>query len=211
MSYYGITGQPITTGNTYISNRKKWSHPQAMIWSRDPGTIVQSGAMTGVVEPRGTEGVDFVVTSDHNRSPLALDMQRIESRTRMVSGNMRSYYTADKANLNVSWSLLPSRAFPVETTFQNDGSHSPMNECEFTADGGCGGVDMLSWYSETIGPMWVFLAYDRYDNNEGSSNQFGLNYNYVDRKQMFFSSFNYAVEKRGIYDMWNVSCSLEEA
>ena len=51
--------------------------------------------------------------------------------------------------------------------------------------------------SETIGPMWVFLAYDRYDNNEGSSNQFGLNYNYVDRKQMFFSSFNYAVEKRG--------------
>ena len=39
MSYYGITGQPITTGNTYISNRKKWSHPQAMIWSRDPGTI----------------------------------------------------------------------------------------------------------------------------------------------------------------------------
>ena len=61
MSYYGITGQPITTGNTYISNRKKWSHPQAMIWSRDPGTIIQSGAMTGVVEPRGTEGVDFVV------------------------------------------------------------------------------------------------------------------------------------------------------
>ena len=79
--------------------------------------MIQSGAMTGVVEPRGTEGVDFIVTSDHNRSPLALDMQRIESRARMVSGNMRSYYTADKSNLSVSWSLLPSRAFPVANNF----------------------------------------------------------------------------------------------
>ena len=70
---------------------------------------------------------------------------------------------------------------------------------------------MLDWYYNTIGPMWVFLAYDRFDNTAGSTNQFGLNGNYLDRKKMFFSAFNYSVEKRGLYDMWNISVSLEEA
>jgi len=209
--YYGIKGQEITSGNTYISNRKKWSHPQAMIWSRLPGDIVSSGSNAGVVEPRGQEGVDFIVTSDHNRSPLSLDMQRIESRTRMVSGNMRSYHTADKSNLSVSWSQLPSRAYANQVTFQNNGTYSPDYGCEYTADCGAGGVDLLTWYTETIGPMWVFLAYDRYDNNAVAPDPFAHNYQYVDRKQMFFSSFNYTVAKRGIYDMWDVSVSLEEA
>jgi hypothetical protein len=152
-----------------------------------------------------------------------MDQQRLESRTRMVSGNMRSYYTDDKVMLSTSWSMLPSRAYQTEMVLGPDAnpteetspfSQAPYNAISpnsgFTADGGAGGTDMLQWYYDTIGPMWVFLAYDRFDNTEGP-NQFGMYCNYVERMKMFFSSFNYSVEKRGVSDFWNVSVTLEEA
>jgi len=211
-------------GSNYIANRKKWGKPQAMIWSRNPGEVVKGTGQVGLVSPTGREGYEFIVVSDHNRSPISMDMQRIENRTRMVSGNMRSYYTDDKATINTSWNLLPSRAYQVAAELDENAlpmketspySQAPYNavepNSEYTADGGAGGVDMLDWYYNTIGPMWVFLAYDRFDKTVGADNQFEMNGNYLDRKKMFFSSFNYSVEKRGLYDMWNISVSLEEA
>lgn len=211
-------------GSNYIANRKKWGKPQAMIWSRNPGEVVKNVGQVGLVSPKGREGYDFIVISDHNRGPISMDMQRIESRTRMVSGNMRSYYTDDKATISTSWNLLPSRAYQVAMVLGPNAepevptspfSQAPYNaippNSEYTADGGAGGTDMLDWYYNTIGPMWVFLAYDRFDNAAGADNQFEMNGNYLDRKKMFFSSFNYSVEKRGLYDMWNISVSLEEA
>ena len=230
---YSVRSSVESTGalSSYLTNRKKWGKPQAMIWSRTPGEVVKdSGPGVGLVGPKGVEGTDFIVISDHNRSPISMDMQRIESRSRMVSGNMRSYYTDDKVTINTSWNLLPSRAY--QTSMELDENAQPMSErspysqspydalppnSEYTADGGAGGTDMLDWYYNTIGPMWVFLAYDRFDNTagalngDGTSNQFNLNANYTDRKKMFFSAFNYSVEKRGLYDMWNISVSLEEA
>ncbi len=212
-------------GSDYIANRKRWSKPQAMIWSRTPGVVVKSGENTGLVSPTGEEGTNFIVISDHNRSPISMDQRRLESRTRMVSGNMRSYYTDDKVMLSTSWNMLPSRAYQTEMVLGPDGKPEPTEETSpfsqapynanppnsgFTADGGAGGTDMLQWYYDTIGPMWVFLAYDRFDNTEGP-NQFGMYCNYVERMKMFFSSFNYSVEKRGISDFWNVSVTLEEA
>ena len=243
--------------SSYLTNRKRWEKPQAMIWSRNPGEVVpkDSGPNVGLVGPKGKEGTDFIVISDHNRSPISMDMQRIESRSRMVSGNMRSYYTDDKVVINTSWNLLPSRAYQtgielievdkldkdgnptgekILVANQKEGEDpipykkrtSPYSQApydalppnsEYTADGGAGGTDMLDWYYNTIGPMWVFLSYDRFDNttgaqnDDGTSNQFNLNANYTDRKKMFFSAFNYSVEKRGLYDMWNISVSLEEA
>ena len=210
-------------GSSYIANRKRWSKPQAMIWSRTPGVVVKSGENTGLVSPTGEEGTNFIVISDHNRAPISMDQQRLESRTRMVSGNMRSYYTDDKTMLSTSWSMLPSRAYQTEMVLGPDAnpteetspfSQAPYNAIPpnsgFTADGGAGGTDMLQWYYDTIGPMWVFLAYDRFDNNEGP-NQFGMYCNYVERMKMFFSSFNYSIEKRGVSDFWNVSVTLEEA
>ena len=210
-------------GSEYIANRKRWSKPQAMIWSRTPGVVVKSGENTGLVSPTGEEGTNFIVISDHNRAPISMDQQRLESRTRMVSGNMRSYYTADKVMLSTSWTMLPSRAYQTAMVLGTDAKPtqdtSPFTQAPYnaippnsslTADGGAGGDDMLKWYLDTIGPMWVFLAYDRFDNTEGP-NQFGMYCNYVQRMKMFFSSFNYSVEKRGVSDFWNISVTLEEA
>lgn len=223
---YSVSSNSSVSGpiSDYMKNRKKWGKPQAMIWARNPGVVEGSGDFTGVTGPTGQEGLDFIVISDHNRSPISMDMQRIESRSRMVSGNMRSYYTDDKATISTSWTRLPSRAYQVAMQLDSDAKpmmdSSPYSQApydvvppnsEYTADGGAGGVDMLDWYYNTIGPMWVFLAYDRFDNTAGATEQFALNGNYLDRKKMFFSAFNYSVEKRGLYDMWNISVSLEEA
>ena len=86
-----------------------------------------------------------------------------------------------------------------------------MPTSEFTADGGAGGADLLQWYRNTHGPFWVYLSYDNYPNFEGNTDVWNQFNKYSDRYMMYFTSFNYSVEKRGLYDMWNVSVSLEEA
>ena len=242
----GIEGENSALDFNYFDQRKAYGKPQAMIWADNPGDVVQSGAdydEIGVVTPKGNEGTNFIILSDHNRSSISIDRMRIENRVRMISGGMRSYYTDDKANISVSWNLLPSRAYQERVVVEvveamgeeivrvgkredennllvptNPYSQEPFLSdpvSEYTADGGVGGIDMLEWYRNTIGPMWVFLAYDKYrydkDTDQNLMNNGITNdYRYSERIQMFFSSFNYSVEKRGLYDMWNISVSLEE-
>ena len=200
----------------YFSQRQKYkgqyNRPQGMVWSKNAGHVQRSGNLTGASYPWGSEGADFIITSDHNRGPISVDKMRIENRVRMVNGNMRSYHTADKVSINVSWNLLPSRANErvQEHYFSSSQLLSNSFECPYTADGGAGGVDLLDWYNETIGPMWVFLSYDSPENFRETSDPVTLLKGYTHRHQMYFSSFNYSVEKRGMYDMWNVSVSLEE-
>jgi hypothetical protein len=204
----------------YFGQRQKYTaqynRPQAMVWANNAGFVESSGYRTGASYPWGEEGTDFIITSDHNRGAISVDQMRIENRVRMVNGNMRSYHTADKVSINVSWNLLPSRANERTQTHYfgpNDVLYSNSFECPYTADGGAGGVDLLEWYNNTIGPMWVFLSYDSPANFifNGAADPVEMLKMYPHRYQMFFSSFNYSVEKRGMYDMWNVSVSLEEA
>jgi hypothetical protein len=200
--------------STYMNNRKKWSRPQAILFSNNPGTL-----SSGFYIPTGNEFEDFIVLSDHNRRELYFSKQRIENRQRMVNGTMRSYHTADKSTLSVAWTRLPSRAFSSEPTFidgkliqepvyANPGS-SPtgflgLDPKDYTVDNGAGGADLMDWYESHPGPFWVFLSYDKFGENN-------LN-RYTQVLQMYFGSFDYEVEKRGqdLYDMWNVSISLEE-
>ena len=213
-----IYGPMINTGmgKTYADARTKWTRPQAMVWANNPGEVIKSGVNSGATYPLGEEGKDFIIVSDHSRSSIAVDFMRLENRVRMINGNMRSYHIDDKISINTSWSLLPSRSYHNKTTFALDGSRSPAGGCEYTADGGAGGVDMVNWYRNTTGPMWVFLSYDNFENyvdenGTPSGNEMEMLNYFPERYQMFFSSFNYSIEKRGIYDMWNVSVGLEEA
>lgn len=200
--------------STYMNNRKKWSRPQALLFSDNPGTLD-----SGFYIPTGEEFEDFVIVSDHNRDTLSISKQRIENRQRMVNGTMRSYHIADKINLSTSWSRLPSRAFSSSPTFVEgvlqqepqyvDVGPPPegflgLDPKEYTADGGAGGADLMEWYDNHPGPFWVFLSYDKF--GEGNLNR------YTQVLKMFFAAFDYDVEKRGqdLHDMWNISMSLEE-
>lgn len=46
--------------------------------------------------------------SDHNRSPLSVAVERIETSKRMANGTMRKYWVADKRTFSCSWSMLPN-------------------------------------------------------------------------------------------------------
>ena len=201
-----------------MNNRKKWTRPQAMLFSDNPGTL--DG---GFYVPTGNESEDFIILSDHNRSSISMSKQRIETRNRMINGTMRSYHTADKINLSCSWTRLPSRAYSSAPTYtdgtliQTDVSASVSgallgyNPEEYTVDGGAGGAELLSWYEDHPGPFWVFLSYD--ESGTGNLNR------YTQVLQMYFAGFDYEVEKRGQawssgtaagFDFWNISMSLEQ-
>lgn len=217
-------GRDENEGNLYSDARRRYKHvnarPQAMVWANNEGYVGTSGYDTGTAYPFGAEGEDFIITSDHNRSSISIDKMRIENKQRMVNGNMRSYWTDDKVTINCSWNLLPSRAYqkeqvvlsadpPISRFSQAPYQQFPPNS-EYTADGGAGAVDMLTWYNETHGPFWVFLSYDNFSAYETNPDKWEQFARYGDRYHVFFNSFNYSIEKRGLYDMWNVSVTLEE-
>lgn len=206
---------------TYMENRRKYARPQAILFANNPGIVTN-----GAIIPHGTELVDFIVLSDDNRDALNMKIDRIEKRVRTVNGRMRSYHIADKLNIDVSWSMLPSRAFSGNPQFDADGNlivdengedrdireaGSPRFVDElFTTDRGAGGVELLNWYDNNQGPFWVYLSYDNYKNFDNDDKN-KLN-QYSEVVEMYFADFQYSVEKRGgsNFDFWNISLSLEE-
>lgn len=188
--------------SAYMTGRKKYNRPQAMLWSDNPGTKEGNSYY-----PIGDEPDDFIILSDHNRSEMNISKQRIETRQRMINGIMRSYYIDDKATISISWSNIPSRAFREYDTFNTSTGLPVQGNYEYTVDGGAGGTDLLEWYETHSGPFWVYLSYDTYGTYQNDRPLV----NYTDIKQMYFSSFDYVINKRSLnMDLWNVSVALEE-
>ena len=208
----------------YMTGRKTFARPQAMLWSDNAG-VYQNNMWI----PQGVEKEDFIILSDHNRGEISISKQRIENRQRMINGTMRSYFNADKINVSTSWQRIPSRSWNKQIIFNSetgqpqyidlDQQNDPTVPVAYrdlnTVDGGAGGVDLLAWHESHPGPFWVYLAYDKYNNfmgypNSDSHSHLGI-YNEV--KLMYFSSFEYTIEKRGgtNFDFWNISVQLEEA
>jgi hypothetical protein len=190
--------------SAYLSGRKKYTRPQAVIFSNNSGGIID-----GVPQIIGTEGEDFIILSDHNRSDISFSTNRLENRKRMVNGHMRSYHIADKVNISFSYSLLPSRSFSGEQSFSASGQYV-SNLVEYTADGGAGGSELLDWYESNPGSFYVFISYDKPQNF--SVDVYGKLDKYSDVLEVFFSDFSYNVVKRGQtnHDLWDVSIALEE-
>jgi hypothetical protein len=223
----------------YMQGRQRFARPQGMLWSDTPGILsggkyVPSGYEVGsdLTNISAQDAANsFLILTDHNRSDFSISPQRIEKRQRMINGTMRSHHIADKINLSTSWQMLPSRSYPIKPNFsqstgnidagfiareaaQRNASGLTYNtNTEYTADGGAGGGEMLDWYQNHKGPFWVFLAYDKYINfaEDDATRLLRLNqYNQI--VQMYVSSFDYTVVKRGgsNHDLWNITVSLEE-
>ena len=205
----------------YLTGRKRYQRPQALLWSENPGTLTdglyvptgyESGADTGSESDTSLFN-QFMILSDHNRSEMQFTPQRIEQRQRTVNGRMRSYYIADKLTMSVSWNMLPSRSYYTVADFNSSGVSVNKNQTgEFTADGGAGGVQLLDWYEKHKGSFWMFLSYDKYNNFGTDSAAFGHLAQYNQIMEVYITSFNYSVVKRGAnnFDLWNISVTLEE-
>ena len=194
----------------YLTGRKKYSRPQAMLWSENYGTLqngfyVPSGYEIGANDAGVPDAQhnNFLILSDHNRTDLSFSTQRIQNRQRMINGSMRSYHVADKIEISTSWNNLPSKSYSNNPSFDSSGnSDYDGTTDEYTVDGGAGGLELLDWYDTHSDPFWVFLAYDRYDDRT----------KYTQIVQMYIKDFSYNVIKRSAlgFDLWNVSVSLEE-
>jgi hypothetical protein len=186
--------------------------PQAVLWSNNFGSISTGGASAQfqLAVPDGVEGEDFIILSDDNRSELSFNKDRIENRQRMINGSMRSYHVADKLSISWSWDMLPSRSFNKDPLFNNIGKSSASELVQYTSDNGAGGVEILNWYENNQGPFWMYLAYDKY--NEFPTQKYNYLAQYNQLVQVYFSSFDYTVVKRGgtNFDFWNISLTLEE-
>lgn len=191
--------------SAYLNSRKKWDRPQAIIWSNN-----SAGIVNGVPQITGSEGEDFIILSDHNRDPIDFSIDRIENRKRMVNGHMRSYHIADKLRVSTAWSLLPSRSYNKDPDFSENGNTTAASLVEYTADGGAGGADLLNWYNNNPGSFYMFVSYDK--NSKLTDVPYQNLATYSDVIEVYFSSFNYNVIKRGAtnHDLWDVSVSLEE-
>jgi hypothetical protein len=222
----------------YINGRRKYQRPQAMLWSNNPGTLVESptleepnrkmyvpsgfeiGSDAGIVTDTSLSD-EFLILSDDNRSPIDFKPSRIEIRERMINGRMRSYHVADKLQISTSWDMLPSRSFAIKPDFGSTGKSDMTGQrgmvrypdMEYTTDGGAGGAELFDWYNNHPGSFWVFLAYDNYPNFGKDNDAYGHLDQYNEVIEVFFSDFSYSVQKRGgsNHDFWNVSVSLEEA
>lgn len=208
----------MTTKN-YITGRQKYQRPQAMLFADNPGTIQNGFYVPDGVEV-GTNGHsgNFLILSDHNRSPIEIKNERIETRQRTVNGRMRSFHVADKLNISTSWTMLPSRSHSALPQFAPETgipAQSASGFQEFTADGGAGGNELLSWYENHYGSFWVYLAYDKYPNfaSDGESSEYKHLGQYNQVVEVFISSFDHTIKTRGgsNFDMWDISISLEEA
>jgi len=208
--------------SAYLEGRARYKRPQAILWSDNPGTLVDGLYVPNGYEIQGNfdDETDqtlinqFLILSDHNRSELSFSGKRIEQRQRTINGRMRSYHIADKLAMSVGWNMLPSRSYFQNADFDEDGLSPYKNETgEFTADGGAGGVELLDWYETHTGPFWMFLAYDKYSNFGKENEDFGYLNKYNQVVEVYISDFSYSVVKRGgdNHDLWNISVSLEEA
>lgn len=102
--------------SNYMSGRKRYGRPQAMLFADNPGVIED-----GKIVPQGTEFENFIILSDDNRDPISFSVDRLENKERMINGRMRSYHIADKLKISTSWKMLPSRSFAASPDFNNSG------------------------------------------------------------------------------------------
>ena len=207
----------------YMSGRKKYQRPQAMMWSDNSGTLVDGLYVPNGLEVGSNTGSEtnedlfnqFLILSDDNRSPLDFKPTRIENRKRMVNGRMRSYHIADKLTLSTSWDMLPSRSYYLRPNFSQETGKSEYynnRDLEYTTDGGAGGVDILNWYDNHKGSFWVYLAYDKHSVFGNNDSAYAHLTQYNQLIEMYISDLSYSVVKRGgsNHDFWNISVTLEE-
>ncbi len=67
--------------------------------------LIESGIQVSLTGANGT----WQKLTDHNREPVRISPELIESQSRMANGKMRKYVVAQKNNISVSWKYVPSK------------------------------------------------------------------------------------------------------
>lgn len=133
----------------------------------------------------GDSTVKWNKVSEHNRAEFNITPLRIENSKRMANGTLRKYWVADKRQMSLSWTMLPSYR-------------------TLTVDGAWGAEDLRAFYIANQGKSFdirVNIAKD--GTNQESSG-------YESYTVVFSGQPTFTLIKRGLQPFWNVSISLEE-
>jgi hypothetical protein len=98
--------------------------------------------------------------TDHNREPLQISTEVIESQSRMANGKMRKYVIAQKNKISVSWKYVPSLNFkrnPVNGLLLTGDAN------QLTADGFVSAAWIESFYKNNSGlPIYLKVISSEY-------------------------------------------------
>jgi len=95
------------------------------------GSVISIEAIDLLATPAGTTKIWNKIT-EHNRSPIELNVERIERAVRTSNGTLRKNHIADKRSFSMSWDMLPSYR-------------------TLTVDGGWGAEDLRQFYLSNDG------------------------------------------------------------
>lgn len=130
------------------------------------------------------DGTTFRKVTDHGRSPLSVDVERLERMQQMVNGTRRRYTVAKKRTWSCSWENLPS-------TNSRSGAGGMA-----TVDGGFSGEQIEEFHNTTDGAFQMQLR-----RGDGT----------VETVTVMITEFSKEVVKRGPrVDLWNMSITLQE-
>ena len=148
-----------------------------------------TASRNGLAYSNRTSPTRFRRVTEHNRSPLSFNVERIDKFTRMANGAARKYFVADKLNISASWEMIPS--------FRNQ-----------TVDGGWGAEDLKNFYDSAAGRGAFSIKLNptvfSTDLVEQSSGALVDDYTY----SVMFSSADFTLIKRGLQPFWSVNISL---
>ena len=92
----------------------------------------------GVKDP-ATGVIAYNKISDHNRSPLGINLEEISNSQRTANGTMRKNVIAQKHSFDLSWNDFP-------------------NMSTYTVDGGWGASQIYDFYLDTTQPFYVKIT-----------------------------------------------------
>ena len=148
------------------------------------GSVLWIEAKDLLATPAGTTKTWNKVT-EHNRSPLEINVERIESITRTSNGTLRKNHIADKRSFSASWEMLPSYR-------------------DLTVDGGWGAEDLRQFYLSDDGKKTFNI---RINLAKTGSDQSSSGY---ESYTVSFSNCSFSVLKRGLQPHWSVSLTMDE-
>jgi hypothetical protein len=148
------------------------------------GSVLWIEAKDLLATPAGTTKT-WNKVSEHNRSPLEINVERIEAITRTSNGTLRKNHIADKRSFSMSWEMLPSYR-------------------DLTVDGGWGAEDLRQFYLSDDGKKTFNI---RINLAKTGSDQSSSGY---ESYTVSFSNCSFSVLKRGLQPHWSVSLTMDE-
>lgn len=148
------------------------------------GSVLLIEAKDLLATPPGTTKIWNKVT-EHNRSPIEINIERIERVGRTSNGTLRKNYIADKRQFSLSWDMLPSYR-------------------TLTVDGAWGAEDLRQFYLSDDGKKTFNIRINLAKTGSDQSNSGYESYT------VSFSNCNFSIVKRGIQPHWNVSLTMDE-